>query len=99
MILKAPASYDIVMAYENLALDWMEAAKSRTNTGGFQLIYPKRNLWNDNPYYILDAPWSSEEHKKNAFNVSQLTCTSALLETTKRLIDVFQMCLHWKQEI
>ena len=66
MILKAPASYDVVMAYENLALDWMDAAKSRTNTGGFHLIYPERNFWNDNPYYILDVPWSSDAQRKAA---------------------------------
>ena len=63
MILKAPAAYDVVFAYENLALDWMEAAASRTNTGGFQIIYPKRNLWNDNPYYILDVPWSTKSQR------------------------------------
>lgn len=66
MILKAPASYDVVLAYENLAFDYFDTAKDRTNTGGFEVIYPKKNMWNDNPYYLLDVNWSSEEQRKAA---------------------------------
>jgi Ca-activated chloride channel homolog len=31
-----------------------------------RVIYPKFNMWNDNPYYVLDVPWSKPEQRKAA---------------------------------
>jgi len=64
MVLKGPASYDAVFVYENVAIDYLKNAEGRWGT--LQVIYPKINLWNDNPYYIIDAPWATNEVKNAA---------------------------------
>ena len=29
-------------------------------------MYPEYNAWNENPYYIIDAPWSTFDQRKGA---------------------------------
>jgi Ca-activated chloride channel family protein len=64
MVLRGPSSYDALFVYESVAIDYLKSAQGRW--GDLRIVYPKLNLWNDNPYCILDAPWSSEEQKKAA---------------------------------
>ncbi|WP_435008532.1 protein kinase domain-containing protein [Tundrisphaera lichenicola] len=64
MILRGPSGYDGLVLYENLAIDYMKAA--RQSWGELQVVYPDPNLWNDHPYYILDAPWSDRRHQDAA---------------------------------
>src|SRR5262245_58813403 len=64
MVLKGPSAYDAVVVYENVAIDYLKNAEGRW--GELRVIYPARNLWNENPYYILDAPWSSPEQREAA---------------------------------
>jgi Ca-activated chloride channel family protein len=64
MLRFGPAELNAIMVYENLALSNLEAAKGRW--GKLKIIYPSRSVWNDNPYYILDVPWSTPEHKDAA---------------------------------
>jgi ABC-type Fe3+ transport system substrate-binding protein len=64
MVLKGPASFDLIFAYESVAIDFLPSAEGRW--GELRIVYPRRNLWNDNPYYILDAPWSSPEQRRAA---------------------------------
>ena len=64
MVTKGPSAYDAVLIYENLAIDYLKAAQGRW--GDLHVAYPKRNIWNENPYYILDVPWSSKEQRKAA---------------------------------
>lgn len=64
MVLKGPSSYDSLFVYESVAIDFMKNAEGRW--GELRVSYPRRNLWNDNPYYILDAPWSTTKHRKAA---------------------------------
>jgi len=52
------------MVYENLAIDYFEEARHRW--GELQVVYPEPNIWNKNPYYILNVPWSGPEHRKAA---------------------------------
>jgi ABC-type Fe3+ transport system substrate-binding protein len=61
MVLRGPSQFDVLMVYENLAIDYLKAAQGRW--GELFVVYPERNLWNENPYYILDVPWSEEEHR------------------------------------
>lgn len=67
MVLKGPSQFDAVFVYENVAIDYLKSAQGRW--GELRIVYPKRNLWNDNPYYVIDAPWSTADHKRaaNAF--------------------------------
>ena len=64
MVLKGPSVYDAVFVYENLAIDYLRSAQGRW--GNLQVVYPKQNFWNDNPYYILDVPWSSSAQQDAA---------------------------------
>lgn len=64
MVLRGPSQYDAVMVYESVAIDFLKNAEGRW--GKIRVVYPPRNMWNDNPYYILDTEWSSDEHRKAA---------------------------------
>jgi hypothetical protein len=64
MVLKGPSTYDALFVYESVAIDYLKNAEGRS--GRLHVVYPKYNIWNDNPYYILDASWSTPEQKKAA---------------------------------
>ncbi len=64
MVLKGPSVYDALMVYENLAIDYLKNAEGRW--GSLRVSYPARNMWNDNPYYILDVPWSTPAQRAAA---------------------------------
>jgi ABC-type sulfate transport system substrate-binding protein len=62
MVLRGPSSYDALFVYESVAIDYLSNAEGRW--GELHVVYPQRNIWNDNPFYILDAPWSTPEQRK-----------------------------------
>ncbi len=64
MLRHGPTQTNAVVVYENLALSDMEAAEKRW--GKIKIVYPTRSVWNDNPYYILDVPWSTDVHRNAA---------------------------------
>jgi len=64
MIQKGPSVYDVVWVYENLAMSHVNRAKNRY--GELIIVYPDKNIWNDNPYYLLDTDWSSNEQRDAA---------------------------------
>jgi hypothetical protein len=64
MIMKGPSTYDAVFVSENVAMDFLSEAEGRW--GKFHIVYPEYNMWSENPYYIIDAPWVSTEHRKVA---------------------------------
>jgi ABC-type sulfate transport system substrate-binding protein len=64
MVLKGPSSYDAVLVYEAVAIDYLKNAEGRW--GQLRVVYPEYNAWNDNPYYIINAPWSTPEQRKAA---------------------------------
>jgi len=64
MLTKGPTSYDALMVYEAVAIDFFKKAEGRWED--LQIIYPEYNLWNDNPYYVLHVPWSSPAQEKAA---------------------------------
>ncbi|HEX6100819.1 MAG TPA: substrate-binding domain-containing protein [Thermoanaerobaculia bacterium] len=64
MVLKGPSAFDAIFVYENVAIDYLKSAQGRW--GELRILYPKLNLWNDNPYYVVNAPWSTDEHKRAA---------------------------------
>lgn len=59
-----PAQMNGVMVYENLALSNIETAEKRW--GKVKIVYPTLSVWNDNPYYILNVPWSSPAQQSAA---------------------------------
>jgi len=64
MVLKGPSSYDALLVYENVTIDYLKNAEGRW--GQLRIVYPEYNAWNDNPYYIIDASWSSKEQRQAA---------------------------------
>ncbi|HLJ90714.1 MAG TPA: substrate-binding domain-containing protein [Candidatus Angelobacter sp.] len=64
MVLKGPSTYDVLFAYEAVAIDYLKNAEGRW--GKIRVVYPEYNAWNENPYYILNADWSSAEQRKAA---------------------------------
>ena len=61
MVLKGPSSFDAVFVYESVAIDFLKNAEGRW--GQLHIVYPKENMWSENPYYIIDAPWSSKDQR------------------------------------
>lgn len=64
MVLKGPSSYDALFVYESVVIDYLKNAEGRW--GRLRVVYPKYNAWNDNPYCILDTPWSSPQQRQAA---------------------------------
>ena len=64
MVLRGPSSFDALFVYENVAIDYLKSAEGRW--GELRIAYPALNMWNDNPYYVLDAPWSTADQRKAA---------------------------------
>lgn len=64
MVLKGPSSYDALFVYESVSIDYLKNAEGRW--GQLRVVYPEYNAWNDNPYYIIDASWSSKDQRKAA---------------------------------
>ena len=64
MVLKGPSSYDALMVYEGAAIDYLKLAEGRW--GQLRVVYPEYNIWNENPYYIIDVPWSAPDQRKAA---------------------------------
>jgi ABC-type Fe3+ transport system substrate-binding protein len=64
MVLRGPSTYDGLFVYESVVIDYLKSAEGRW--GELRLEYPRRNMWNDNPYYVLDVPWSSPDQRKAA---------------------------------
>jgi len=64
MILKGPSSFDALMLYESVAIERVRSAEGRWDE--LRVIYPRYNLWCDNPYYILATPWVTPRHQQAA---------------------------------
>jgi Ca-activated chloride channel family protein len=64
MVAKGPSGFDALMVYESVAIDYLRRAEGKW--GALQVVYPQYNLWNDNPYCILNTPWTSAEHQQAA---------------------------------
>lgn len=64
MVQRGPSSFDVLFVYESTVIELIPAAEGRWDK--LRVVYPERNLWNDNPYYVLNVPWSTSEQKTAA---------------------------------
>jgi len=64
MVQRGPSTYDALFVYENTAIDYLANAEGRW--GKLRVVYPDKNAWNDNPYYILNVPWSAKKQRDAA---------------------------------
>lgn len=67
MVLRGPSSFDALFVYESVVIDYLKSAEGRW--GELRVAYPRVNAWNDNPFYVIDAPWCSAGQRAaaNAF--------------------------------
>jgi len=65
MVQLGPGSYDIVLVYENLAIEYIASAEQRWNQP-LRVYYPPATIFSDHPYAILDAPLTSREEREAA---------------------------------
>lgn len=62
MVLRGPSTYDCVFVYENVVIDYLKNAEGRW--GSLRVVYPHTNMWNENPFYVLDAPWGTDARRR-----------------------------------
>lgn len=62
MILFGPSKYDVVVSYENLAIEQIPNAQGRW--GNLRIYYPQHTLWSSHPAALLEAPWVTPEQKE-----------------------------------
>ncbi len=61
MILFGPSKYDLVVSYENLAIEQLPNAQGRW--GNLRVYYPRNTMWSSHPVALLDAPWVTPEQR------------------------------------
>jgi hypothetical protein len=65
MLRYGPSTYDVIMVYENLVASYMKNASGRWGED-LHVFYPRLNLWNDHPYCVLLADWTTADQKDAA---------------------------------
>lgn len=65
MIQFGPSRYDLVLVYENLAIEKIAVAERRWNQP-LRVYYPPATLFSDHPYAILGEPLTSREEREAA---------------------------------
>ena len=62
-----PTGYDALLSYENLLVESVDLARKKHGVNGqLDVVYPEPNIMNENPYYILNTPWSHTKEKRGA---------------------------------
>jgi serine/threonine protein kinase/ABC-type Fe3+ transport system substrate-binding protein len=64
MVLRGPSVWDGIFTYESVAIDNLKNAEGRW--GSVHISYPELNIWNDNPCFLIDAPWITAAQRKAA---------------------------------
>jgi len=75
MIQRGWSTYDCVLVYEANAIERLDQAGGRW--GPLRVVYPPYNMWNDNPYYVLNVAWSSPEQRRAADAFGQFLLSPA----------------------
>lgn len=67
MLGRGPSFLSAAVLYENLVVDSYTRPEFQTRDLDLVCVYPKEGtFWIDNPFYVLDAPWSDEAHRQAA---------------------------------
>ncbi len=64
MVLYGPSKYDVVVTYENLAIQSIPNAQGRW--GNLRVYYPKLTMWSSHPVAVLDGDWVSAPQRAAA---------------------------------
>jgi Ca-activated chloride channel homolog len=67
MLTRGPSFLSAAVLYENLVVDSYTRPEFAQRDLDLVCVYPKEGtFWIDNPYYVLDAPWSDAAHREAA---------------------------------
>lgn len=67
MLARGPTFLSAAVLYENLVVDSYQRPEFRNRDLDLVCVYPKEGtFWIDNPFYVLDAPWSDAPHQQAA---------------------------------
>jgi len=67
MLSRGPAFLSAAVSYENLVVDSYRRPEFQNRDLDLVCVYPKEGtFWIDNPFYVLDAPWSDAAHRQGA---------------------------------
>jgi hypothetical protein len=61
MVLYGPSKYDVVVTYENLAIQHIPNAQGRW--GNLRVFYPPQTMWSSHPIAVLKGDWVSAEQR------------------------------------
>jgi Bacterial extracellular solute-binding protein len=64
MVLYGPSKYDVVVTYENLAIQHIPNAQGRW--GNLRVFYPSQTLWSSHPVAVLNGDWVSASQRAAA---------------------------------
>jgi Bacterial extracellular solute-binding protein len=64
MVLYGPSKYDVVVTYENLAIQHIPNAQGRW--GNVRVFYPLQTMWSSHPVAVLKGDWVSAEQRAAA---------------------------------
>jgi hypothetical protein len=83
MLLYGPSTYDVIMVYENLVAAQMKNAPGRWGSQ-LRVFYPQLNLWNDHPFSVLLAEWSSADQKDAALEFQRFLLSEEIQQEALR---------------
>ncbi len=67
MLGRGPSFLSAAVLYENLVVDSYTRPEFQTRDLDLVCVYPKEGtFWIDNPFYVLDVPWSDAVHQQAA---------------------------------
>jgi ABC-type sulfate transport system substrate-binding protein len=61
MVLYGPSKYDVVVTYENLAIQHIGNAQGRW--GNLRVFYPPQTMWSSHPVAVLNGDWVTAEQR------------------------------------
>ena len=64
MVLYGPSKYDVVVTYENLAIQNIANAQGRW--GNLRIFYPPQTMWSSHPVALLQGDWVTPEQRDAA---------------------------------
>jgi Ca-activated chloride channel family protein len=67
MLGRGPGFLSAAVLYENLVVESYTRPEFKARDLDLVCVYPKEGtFWIDNPFYVLDAPWSDDAHRQAA---------------------------------
>jgi ABC-type sulfate transport system substrate-binding protein len=64
MVLYGPSKYDLVIVYENLAIQSIPNAQGRW--GNLRVYYPEQTMWSSHPAVVMQGEWVTAEQRDAA---------------------------------